>query len=206
MSIFLHHELQPEIKTFLTTAELYHLSHVTKGFYNDTRFELINRKQERITEVCSYFYHMYTKTFSLRPLSTIHYIQNVKFLFMILPEAFEFIETNNVIHLDFNSLIGRESVQKVVNNNIRSMIEEVMHFISENKTLESCNLGFFQSYLNKSHLEALVQHHPTLSYLSIKPDSIRIEYTHEPTSLYKKIDGTVEWAFYAPLDWVFGSD
>jgi hypothetical protein len=110
-----------------------------------------------------------------RPYFSLHRVHesNLQRLFLILPEWFAYME-HKITYLDqrFDPHI----------------IEGIMGFLEQNRTLLYCNLGLFYWQLSRRLLD-IMRAHPSLYRLEMTsvPDL-------EPTSLYRH-EGRIEWHY-----------
>ena len=193
------------ISKFLSTHDIANLSYVNSKINRDLQEKLQEEKKKKFDNLMNYFYHMeqYNNTITLRRRYDNNYNNYVKSLFNFLPELFDFIKEKKITYLDISSLTSYggypESANKTISNNqehILEILNQLVMFIRNNKTLTGCNIGLFEHYIVKPELQNTMSMHPTLQFISIQANGATHNFNESPTTLYRNNDGNFEWKHF----------
>lgn len=215
-SIYKH---PPELIDFLTSKDL--LEFVCLNTYTYDK-EIEKRKKIHAYKVITYFYsnqHVYSKyniSISLYKVYDEQYLQNVRCLFHVLPELFEFIETKNITVLELSCIAifwknKYESVRYTMNeymyhscmSTFNTFVQPYLYPLLENirsSHLVECNIGVFRDMIDKQTLVELIQKHTTLTQLSTKR-IVPMDIDNDQSSLYKLENGDVIWSIQDPYSY-----
>ena len=205
-SIISNNYIIPNINKFLTIKDLVITSSVNNIMYIETKKDLLDRKKEMIDELLYYFYWMdINNCISLYRRYSSNYKVNVRKLFLILPELFEFIEYHNITSLDFSCITSYGGYPECPHNFIDSkkltnIIDQLILLIKNNTTLTYCNIGLFENFIDRDKLITHVSLHPKLECISIHSNGATTYFNKPPTSLYRTKDNKFVWAHFKPLD------
>lgn len=182
------------LSDFLDDAGLVSFSCVNRQFQKELCGATIIRKRQCVERVMRFFHRPDTFIFSLHRVYQYEYERNLQRLFRILPEWFAYMEEHKITYLDLDCPVYSYMVRHVQRFDPH-IIEGIMGFLEQNRTLLYCNLGLFFWQLSRQRLMDIMRTHPSLYHLemtSLPPDFM------EPTSLYRHEDGRVEWRLYPP--------
>jgi hypothetical protein len=190
-------ELPVGIIQFLPSADLNQFSCVNRAMHDQIEEEMKIRKKELVDHLIYYFYYsnaydLERKCITIRKQYNKDYYKNVRILFHCLPELFDFIETHKITHLDLgctNDYGGHaESPYRIISSNydeICAAAKQVLHLLSQNTTLITCNLGLFQDIIGRKQIIDAVENHPTLDYLEMLSNGASTRFSAAPTTLYR---------------------
>ena len=187
-------ELPVSIIDFLPSAALAQFGRVNKGMYRRVDAELKKRKKAVVDPLIYYFYYSDEQRYiSIRKRHDAVYYEYVRRLFRCLPELFRFIEINNVTHLDLGCvMLGYggvpESPYRLISSDyyvLLAIAKEILDLLSKNKTLLTCNLGFFQHIIGRKSIIEAVEKHPVLDMLSMLSSGARSDFGAAPYTLYR---------------------
>jgi hypothetical protein len=134
-----------------------------------------------------------------------NYEVNVRKLFLILPELFDFIENHNITNLDLSCVTSYGGYPEgphtfIDMNNITNIIEQLITLIKNNTTLTYCNIGLFEYYIDRDKLVTNFLLHPKLECISIHANGATSYFNKPPTSLYRTKDNKFVWSHFKPLE------
>lgn len=186
------HELPVGIIDFLPSAALAQFSRVNQAMHRRVDEELKKRKKAFVDPLIYYFYYSDEQQYiSIRKRHDTFYYEYVRRLFRCLPELFRFIEINKVIHLDLGCVMTggvTESPYRMISSDyyvLLAIAKEILDLLSKNKTLLTCNLGFFQHIMGRKSIIEAVEKHPVLDKLSMLSSGARSDFGAAPYTLYR---------------------
>ena len=203
----------PNVNNFLTTNELVTVSCVNNTTYQYTKQTLIDRKKKMIDELIRYFYWIDNKRISLyRRYSTLQpnrevfkspatiYELNLRKLFSVLPELFEFIVNHNITSLDLGCITSYGGYPvNFTDSSSNIILDKLLLLIKNNSTLTYCNLGLFEYNIDRNALIEIVSSHPKLECISIRANGATTHFNRPPTSLYRNKDNMFVWSYFRPI-------
>ena len=178
--------------------------------------DLEKRKAVHAEYIINYFYsqqHIYSQyniSICLYKIYDEHYMRNVRHLFYLLPELFEFIETRNVkvLHLSCVAMIWeskygphlhsiKDYLEHPFNQELDKLIQPYLLMLLaliQKSSLIECNIGLFRDMIHKNTLCNMIVKSPTIKQLSVRR-FIPIDINADPkVSLYKLPNGNVIWS------------
>jgi len=207
----------PPLLDYLENVELAELSCVSHHMEHETKKQRTIRKEFIILEMMKYFHMPKTLIFSMHRNYQPHFKKQVRRLFQFLPEWFAYLNEHKINYLDLGDpyyhddhffqltvgppFVSTTLVDQLISTDaavIESILERILHFLKHNKYLAYCNLGIFQTYLNRDRVKEAVIDHPHLYHVEI---ASRVSYFivgQAPTSLYRTHHGDFEWRHYPP--------
>lgn len=186
MSFWSRYSVAHLLSDFLDDAGLVSFSCVNRRFHKELRDATIIRKRECVEYVMHFFHRPETFIFSLNHVHK--YERNLRRLFLMLPEWFAYMEEKKITYLDLDCPVYSYMQCHRFDSHI---IEGIMGFLEQNRTLLYCNLGLFYLQLSRRRLQDIMMAHPSLYHLEMTS----IPDLTEPTSLYRREDGQVEWRY-----------
>lgn len=190
-------ELPVSIIDFLPSAALAQFSRVNKCMHRRVDEELKRRKKAVVDPLIYYFYYSDEQRYISIRKHTSHYdtvyYEYVRRLFRCLPELFHFIEINKVTHLDLGCVMTGyggvpESPYRMISSDyyvLLAIAKEILDLLSKNKTILTCNLGFFQHIIGRKSIIEAVEKHPVLDWLSMLSSGARSDFGAAPYTLYR---------------------
>ena len=188
---------------FLGNIDLCTLSCVNRQLDYETRTTRVQRKKDFIVDVMRYFHSDGSLLFSLHRTFQEHFETQIRRLFQLIPEWFEYISKNDILYMDVSNPYYIRSgsylpiLSRVLNRTIDEVIVEFMAQLSQNKTLTYCNLGMFTKFISRELVEKTVQHHPTMCHVELSLYSDQLLPSFPAMSLYRAND-RFEWRHHAP--------
>ena len=189
------YDLPVGIIDFLPSAALAQFSRVNQAMHRRVDEELKKRKKAVVDPLIYYFYYSNDedkRSITIRKRYDENYYKYVRRLFRCLPELFRFIDVNKVTSLDLGCTTDYggypESPYTMISydyNEIRAVAKEVLHLLSQNKTLLTCNLGLFQDVIGRKTVIEAVEKHPTLDWLSMLSNGARMNMHGSVHNLYR---------------------
>jgi hypothetical protein len=188
------HDLPVGIIDFLPSAALAQFSLINQAMHRRVEEELKKRKKAAVDPLIYYFYFNDDdkRSVTIRKRYDKNYYKNVRMLFRCLPELFRFIELNKVTSLDLGCTSDYggypESPYTMISSDydeICAVAKEVLHLLSQNKTLLTCNLGLFQDIMRRKNIIEAVEKHPTLDWLSMLSNGARMNIHGPVHQLYR---------------------
>ena len=195
MSFWSRYSISFLLLDFLDDATLSEFACIHRQFHQDVKGALRIRKHNCVQRVMRFFHQPNTLIFSLHSAFQEGYEMNLRRLFSMQPEWFAYMEENQISYLDLDNPDYSSSAVRAEQFDAPHIVEGIMGFLERNCTLWYCNLGLFYSYLSRDRLLSIMQNHPNMYHLkmtSVPPNLI------EPTSLYRRKNGRVEWRRYPP--------
>lgn len=197
------HHIPSGIFLFLSSIDLCTLSCVNRQLDYETRTIRVQRKKDFIVDVMRYFHFDGSLLFSLHRTFQEHFEVNIRRLFYLIPEWFEYIDKNDILYLDVSNPYYNRSgsylpiLSRVLNRSIDEVIMEFMAYLSQNKTLTYCNLGMFTKFISHELVEQTVQHHPTICHVELSLYSEQLAPAFPSMSLYR-VNDVLEWRHHPP--------
>jgi hypothetical protein len=185
---------------FLGNIDLCTLSCVNRQLDYETRTARVQRKKDFIVGVMRYFHSDSSLIFSLHRTFQEHFEVQIRRLFYLIPEWFEYIDKNDILYLDVSNPYYNCSgnyISRVLRRPIDEVIVEFMTYLSHNKTLTYCNVGMFTKFVSRAQIEQAVQHHPTMSHVELALYSEQVTPSFLAMSLYR-VGDVFEWRHHAP--------
>lgn len=204
-------QFPPCMSTFLQPSEVLELACTNQSNRGQVVKELYSRRKGVFNHLMNYWYYSTidylngNKRITIQRRYDDHYYKNVRALFHFLPELFDFIEKQGILVLDLsclNSYGGSSECPKRMlgiddRDTIVKMGEQLLTLVSTNTTFSWCNLGLFETVLDRPRVEEMIQGHPTLDHLSIRANGSSTYYNYPPTRLYRnRTDGTFYWGHF----------
>ena len=162
---------------------------------------LRQRKQTIVHDVLQTFHSSPSILFSLHRSYHEHYYKNLKRLFRLIPEWFEYLEQHKIGYLDLTvCYLGLTSFLDFYSTmpHVQNILDTFLYHLSKNTTLTYCNLSIFLEMLTRDRIYDAVKDHPRLSHLELFC-SMGYQYqSNYYQSLYRVSDGTLKWSLYPP--------
>jgi hypothetical protein len=213
MTLFRAESVQfpPCMSVFLQPSEVLALACTSHTNFKQVKKDLHSRRQVIFDRLMNYWYYDTidylngNKKITIQHRYDKHYYKNVRILFQFLPELFDFIEKQGILIVDLsclNSYGGHpECPERMLGIDDQSTIvkisEQFLSLLSKNTTLSWCNIGLFETVLNRSLVEEMIQGHPTLDHLSIRANGSTTYFNHPPKTLYRnRLCGTFYWSHF----------
>jgi len=185
------------ILELLNDADLIELSCTNQCARHDTIHMLVARKKTTIRRIMNYFHAPGAIIFSLHRLFINDYELHVRRLFRMIPEWFQYIEDHHIAYLDISihhkSYTPHVIASRILSSHVNLICEEFMNHLSQNTTLNYCNLGLLHHFISRYRIEQAVAHHPTINHIEL----LLIDTT-PVNSLYRMRDGSFTWRHYPP--------
>jgi hypothetical protein len=194
------HHVPSGIFLFLSSIDLCMLSCVNLQLDYETRTVRDKRKKEFIVGVMRYFHSDGSLLFSLHRIFQEHFEVQIRRLFHLMPEWFEYIDENDILYLDVSNpyyIRTGSYISRVLRRPVDDVIVEFMTYLSQNKTLTYCNVGMFTKFVSRAQIEQAVQHHPTMSHVELALYSEQVSPSFHAMSLYR-VGDIFEWRHHAP--------
>ena len=194
------HHIPSGIFLFLSNIDVCMLSCVNRQLDYETRTARVQRKKDFIVDVMRYFHSDSSLIFSLHRTFQEHFEVQIRRLFYLIPEWFEYIDKNDILYLDVSNPYYNCSgsyINRVLRRPVDEVIVEFMTYLSQNTTLTYCNVGMFTKFVSRAQIEQAVQHHPTLSHVELALYSNQATPNFPAMSLYR-VGDVFEWRHHAP--------
>jgi hypothetical protein len=201
------------ITDFLDNFDLAEFSRTNNKHYEIIKPKLIKRKKELANYLIKYFYYIdnfsiHTKydEVSIHTRNDKNYDNNMKKIFWFLPEIFDFIQNNNIDHLNLGCLTSYGGYPKCINQiiptitpkEINMIVNQLLILLQKNTTIKVCNIGVFQHYIDMDILKNMMNNNQSLDYVSIKANGSTTNFNKPPTTLYRKTNGEFIWSHFRP--------
>jgi len=184
------------IAPFLSYQELLEYSCSNRHLQNQLNIVLRKSKKLEVDRLMQYFTLNDKRHISIHTRIDDQYVINVRKLFRILPELFQFIEENHITSLDLGCITSYggypESPYKFVSpllDRIVATSKQLLTLLSQNTTLTYCNFGLFHSIMQRHDIIDAVEKHPVLDLLSMLPNGARLDMREHPYSLWRNRRG-----------------
>jgi len=199
------HQFPTNVLPFLTDYEIAQLSYVNRQLAHETSAQRIKRKKEFVEYVMHYFCPN-ANIFSLHRTFQEDFEQNLRRLFRMIPEWFDYLERNKIGYLDISNPYYHRSrsyipiMSRVIPiSYMEETIDQFLQFLSTNTSLLYCNLGMFNHLISHARIENVVRDHPNIYHVEMSLYStFSSPSVNSPASLYRMSDGTFEWRHSPP--------
>jgi len=181
-------QIPPCLYDFLRPSELLELSCIHRTMVQ-TLDALSARKGKTLSRLIFYFCPPGAHSISLSRRYDAEYEPNMRQLFLLLAEFFQFIEFRKVRVLDWGLVTDYgghpEHLSCFVSpSKCAQVSRQLLDCLSQNTTLETCNFGLFSHVPRADWLHA-VKEHPTLRLIALTPNRARVNYNEPPTTLWR---------------------
>ena len=200
------HQLPPSLFPFLDPFSLAMLSCTNRTVHHQVQQAVLERKQHVFENIIPYFYYYYPSrttggTISLLRCYDNVYSYHVRLLFHFLPELFQYIEQHIIttLSMEINYMGQNEThIKRLLSSDtMHSIATELLHLLSQNKTLEYCNFGTFYHVMEHDAVEKAVHQHPTILYVSLYPITSTRSIRSPPSSIWRHhTRGTFYWSHF----------
>jgi len=195
--------IPPGIFLFLENFDLGTLSCVNRQLSHETRKERIKRKKDFVMGVMRYFHSPYSRIFSLHRTFQENFKTQIRRLFYLIPEWFEYMRKNHITYLDISNPYYLSSgyylpiLSSVLKRTPDEVIMECMTHLSQNRTLTYCNLGMFTNFISREKIEQTFKHHPTMTHVELSLYSEELSPAFPAMSMHR-VNGVLEWRHHPP--------
>jgi hypothetical protein len=196
----------PSLIKFLSSNELFQLSLGNKSLQSDTKSYLQIRKKIESDSIIKYFLTD-NNTITIRTKYDIDYEPNVRKIFHLLPELFNFIQLNDIKSLDLSCVTSYggypEDPFRLISRDKNILLDiyyQIVKLLKENQTLHYCNIGLIEWIVDKNYLKNQMQNHPSITCISIRSNGASQNFKEDPIRLYRKITGEFIWRHFMPKE------
>ena len=197
------HHIPSGIFLFLSNVDLCTLSCVNRQLDYETRKERNKRKNIFVLSVMNYFHTPYSRIFSLHRTFQDNFKTQIRRLFNLIPEWFEYMGKNNITYMDISNPYYLSSgyylpiLSRVLKRSPNEVIMECMTHLSQNITLTYCNLGMFTNFISRELVEQTFKHHPVITHVELSLYSEQLAPAFPAMSLYR-VNDVLEWRHHPP--------
>ena len=197
----LHHFLPECVADFLDTRGIVTFSSTNRSIKDKLVKKIKAHKQRRLEELFSYFDRR--ESFHLE-----HNARNsrskVKYVLLYLPDFFAYIEKKGIDYIDlgltgyYDGYPSHISAYIPDRFQLEIITSQLISCLKKNKTLKKCNLGLFESCLNRDTILEVVQNHPKLDWLTLRACGAKTRFADPPHTIYRKSDEEAVWSHFRP--------
>jgi hypothetical protein len=188
------------IAPFLGYQELLEYSCSNRHFHQELDSIVKKRKKQEVDQLIQYFILKDRKYISIHTRYDAPYKTNVRKLFKMMPELFQYIEENHITSLDLGCVTSYggypESPFQFVAPLLDAVVAtsyQILDLLSHNTTLTYCNLGLFRDIMQRNDIVCAAEKHPVLDIISMLPNGATLHMNRLPNSLWRHRDGSFYW-------------
>ena len=198
----LHHFLPECLADFLDTRSIVTFSCTNRSIRDKLVKKVNAHKERRLEELFSYFHR--EESFNLEH-SIFHTNRSkIKYILLYLPELFIYIEKKGINYIDLGLSGYCDGYPSHISGYVpdryqqETVTGQLLSCLKKDKTLKKCNLGLFESCLERDTILDVFQNHHILDWLTLRASRSKTRFADPPHTIYRKSDGEAIWSHFRP--------